>query len=281
MENVMCMKSMVLGAALVTVAAQAVAAQQGEVLAVKVGSGPTYYGSVTETADSVFVELVTGGTVTLPRQQVRSIRPVRGELSNGEFWTQDVNETRLFFAPTARTLPRGEGYVSVYEFFLPFVGYGVTDRVTLAGGVLPFFSEGSPVVAYAAPKVQVMSRDVVQAAVGGLAFVSSDSEESVGIVYGVMSLGRSSDSSVSLGAGFGYAGSDLANKPVLMAGWERRTSRRTKLISENWVIPGGVAILSFGSRLIGERMSADLGLAMPIFDEGVFVFPLVNFVWNW
>lgn len=157
----------------------------------------------------------------------------------------------------------------------------MTARVTLAGGVLPFFGEGVPVVGYAAPKVQVVSRDRMQAAVGGLAFVSTDSEESVGIAYGVMSFGRSSDASVSLGAGFGYAGSDLANTPVLMAGWERRTSRRVKLISENWIFPGDGVILSLGTRFMGEHMSADLGFAMPMFGEGAILFPVVNFVWNW
>jgi hypothetical protein len=275
------MKSVVLGAALVMVAAQGAAAQQVDVQAVKLASGTTYYGNVRESADSVFVEMATGGTVTLPRWQVRSVRPVRGKLSNGEFWTQDLNETRLFFGPTARTLSSGEGYVSVYELILPFVGYGVTDRVTLAGGVLPFFGEGLPVVGYVAPKVQVVARDGMQAAVGGLAFVSTESEESVGIAYGVMSFGRSSDASVSLGAGFGYAGSDLASTPVLMAGGERRTSRRMKLISENWIFPGDGVILSFGTRLMGERMSADLGFAVPMFGEGAILFPLVNVVWNW
>lgn len=274
-------RSAVLGAALVIIAAHGVTAQQVEVQAVKLGSGTTYYGSVSESADSVFIELAAGGSVRLPRSHVRSIRPARGNLSNGEFWTQDLNETRLFFGPTARTLARGVGYVSVYELVLPFVGYGVTDRVTLAGGVLPFFGEDIPVVGYVAPKVQVVAREGMQAAVGGLAFVSTDSEESVGIVFGVMSLGRSSDSSVSLGVGFGYAGSDLANTPVLMAGWERRTSARLKLISENWVFPGEGAILSFGTRFIGERMSADVGLAMPMSGDDSVLFPLVNFVWNW
>lgn len=277
----MCTRSVLLGAALVMIAAHGLTAQQVEVQAVKLGGGTTYYGSVNESADSVFVELTSGGTVTLPRSQVRSIRTVRGTMSNGEFWTQDLSETRLFFGPTARTLPRGVGYVSVYELVLPFVGYGVTDRVTLAGGVLPFFGEEIPVIGYFAPKIQVVSRDRVQAAVGGLAFVSTDSEESVGIVFGVASFGRSSDSSVSLGAGFGYAGSDLASTPVLMAGWERRTSRRVKLISENWIFPGEGVILTLGTRFIGEHMSADLGLGAPAFGEGAILFPLVNFVWNW
>jgi hypothetical protein len=269
------------GVILVLIMCRGAAAQQVEVQAVKVAGGTTYHGRVTESPDSVGIELAGGGTLTLPRAHVRSIASVKGQLRNGEFWAQDLNETRLFFAPTARTLPRGAGYVSVYMFVLPFVGYGVSDAVTLAGGMLPFFGDDMPLIGYAAPKVQLMARESVQAAIGGLAFFSSDADESVGILYGVTSFGRSSDASVSLGAGFGYAGSEMANTPVLMAGFETRTGRRTKLVSENWVFPRDGVILSFGPRFIGERMSGDLGFAMPLFGEGTFIFPMVNFVWNW
>jgi hypothetical protein len=267
--------------ALVLLLFSGAAAQQVEVQAVKLTSGTTHYGQVTESPDSVTIALASGGTLTIPRSQVRSISSVRGQLHNGDFWARDLNETRLFFAPTARTLPSGDGYVSVYMFVLPFIGYGVTDAVTLAGGVLPFFGGDVPVVGYVAPKIQVLSRDRVQAAVGGLAFFSSDADESVGILYAVTSLGQSSDASVSLGAGFGYAGSDMANTPVLLAGFERRVGRRIKLVSENWIFPRDGVLLSFGPRFMGERMSGDLGLAVPAFGDGTFVFPLVNFVWNW
>jgi hypothetical protein len=273
--------SLLSGIALVLLLCSGAAAQQVEVQAVKVAGGTTYHGWVTESRDSITIELAAGGTVTLPRALVQRISTVRGRLKDGDFWAQDLNETRLFFGPTARTLPRGAGYVSVYMFILPFVGYGVTDAVTISGGVLPFFGEGVPVIGYAAPKVQLLARENVQAAVGALAFFSSDADESVGILYGVTSLGKSSDASVSLGAGFGYAGSEMANTPVLMAGFERRTSRRTKLVSENWVFPRDGVILSFGPRFMGERMSGDLGFAMPLFGDGTVIFPMVNFVWNW
>jgi hypothetical protein len=273
--------SLLSGILLVLLMCSGAAAQQVEVQAVKVAGGTTYHGRVTETPDSITIELAAGGTVTLPRALVQRITSVRGRMKNGDFWAQDQNETRLFFGPTARTLPRGAGYVSVYMFILPFIGYGVTDAVTISGGVLPFFGEGMPVIGYAAPKVQLLAREKVQAAVGALAFFSSDADESVGILYGVTSLGESSDASVSLGAGFGYAGADMANTPVLMAGFEKRTSRRTKLVSENWVFPRDGVILSFGPRFMGERMSGDLGLAMPLFGDGTVIFPMVNFVWNW
>jgi hypothetical protein len=273
--------TLMFGLVLTMVMSSGAAAQQVDVQAVKVAGGTTYHGWVTESADSVMIELAAGGTLTLPRAHVRSITSVRGQSRDGEFWAQDLNETRLFFAPTARTLPRGAGYASVYMFVLPFVGYGVTDAVTLAGGVLPFFGDGMPLIGYAAPKVQLLATESVQAAVGGLAFFSTDADESVGILYGVTSFGRSSDASFSLGAGFGYVGSDMASTPVLMAGFETRTSRRIKLVSENWIFPRDGVILSLGPRFIGERMSGDLGFAMPLFGDGTIIFPMVNFVWNW
>jgi len=41
---------------------------------------------------------------------------------------------------------------------------------------------------------------------------------------------------------------------------------------------GGIGTL--GVRFLGEHLSADLGLAVPIGADGLFVFPVVNFVWR-
>jgi hypothetical protein len=55
-----------------------------------------------------------------------------------------------------------------------------------------------------------------------------------------------------------------------------------KLITENYVLPGRDVLLSFGPRSFGERLSADVGLLLPITDGSLDVaLPLVNFVWNW
>ncbi|HVJ26986.1 MAG TPA: hypothetical protein VM493_05560, partial [Vicinamibacterales bacterium] len=60
-------------------------------------------------------------------------------------------------------------------------------------------------------------------------------------------------------------------------GGERRVGPHLKLITENYIWQDGEGILSAGVRFMGERLSADLGLAMPI-GEG-FVFPVVSFVY--
>ena len=66
---------------------------------------------------------------------------------------------------------------------------------------------------------------------------------------------------------------------VIMVGGERRISRRVKLVTENYVVEGG-GILSGGVRFLGERLSADLGLFIPISGEGFVAAPIVNFVWT-
>ena len=85
---------------------------------------------------------------------------------------------------------------------------------------------------------------------------------------------------VPAGIGYGYASSEFADQPVLMAGGEARLSRGVKLLSENWIFPQDGVVVSAGPRFFGEHLTADLGLAMPLFGNDVFVFPLVNFVYN-
>lgn len=76
----------------------------------------------------------------VPRTDIADLRLVQGRVVSGEFQPLDPHDTRLFFAPTARSLKRGEGYVGVYEIFLPFVQVGVTDRFSIGGGTPSIFA---------------------------------------------------------------------------------------------------------------------------------------------
>ncbi|MDX1675137.1 MAG: hypothetical protein R3314_10120, partial [Longimicrobiales bacterium] len=222
-----------------------------------------------------------------------------GRVVSGTVWHEDPNATRLFFAPTARSLPAGRGYVSVYELFMPFVAVGVHDRITLAAGTpLVFSSQESERLLWFAPKVQLFRHQNAAAAVGVLHFwlaghqsycrpedpYCQDDPAHNGVAYGVLTLG-SEDEAVTLGGGAAYSGFALAEDPlVFMAGGEVRTSKGLKLITENYLFPGGsFFILSGGLRFFGEKLTADLGLFAPLW-QGMDTFvalPLVNFVYNW
>ncbi|MSO35026.1 MAG: hypothetical protein EXQ54_01165 [Acidobacteria bacterium] len=210
---------------------------------------------------------------------VRSLHPITGTVVNGEFWPADPNPTRLFFAPTGRTLKKGEAYFGVYEIMLPFVHYGVTDRISIGGGTPLFFGGGSDQPFWFTPKFAVARGRTTDLAVGVLHFVNMG-DASVGIAYAVATQGTT-DAAFTVGGGYAYASEDQrrAGAPVVMVGAEKRLSRRLKFVTENYWF-SGVGLASGGLRFMGERLSADIGLVSPLGVDETFVFPMVNFVWK-
>jgi hypothetical protein len=254
---------------------------------VRLADGSSFIGRVVnETPDLITIETQAGVRLEVRREQIRTMRAARGRIVGGQFWRDDPNTSRLFFAPTGRSISAGDGYFGVYELFIPFLSYGVTDAVTISGGspfYLGMFDSAPPV--YFAPKVRVFSGSGSAVSVGTL-FVWLPSEwnednQTFGILYGVGTFG-SADNAATAGLGWGYVGSDFSSRPAAMVGGEARVGRMTKLISENWFVPGedGV-ILSGGVRFFGERLSADAGLIGFISgDETACCLPLVNFLYH-
>jgi hypothetical protein len=192
----------------------------------------------------------------------------------------DANTTRLFFGPTGRTLDSGEGYVGLYQVVLPFVQFGVSDRVTLGGGTPLFFGSGSGHPFWFTPKVAIVRGPRVNVAAGALHFLNLDDDGHAGIAYGVATVG-SPGASVTAGAGWAYSrfDDDSGNAAIVMIGAERRIAPRLKLMTENYVHQDG-GLVCVGVRFLGDRLSADLGLAGPVGADSVFLFPMVNFVWR-
>ena len=235
------------------------------------------------------VDRVDGGTVTfrttagalieVPVSEVISVGVVAGQLVNGEFRPADPNPTRLFFAPTGRSLKRGEAYVGVYQILMPFVQVGVTDRISFGGGTpLVFFGEESGRPFWITPKLQIVSAQNTHASVGVMHFLNVG-DGSFGIAYGVVTRGDS-DSAFTGGIGYAYERyEDNDGSVVGMIGGEHRVRRNLKLITENYVLSGG-GIATGGVRFLGERFATDLALAVFVGGDSIMAFPLVNFVWN-
>ncbi len=242
--------------------------------------GSRVYGRITAESDTeVTFETASGVLLTPRRDQIVSLRPVEGHVRNGEFHAADPNNTRLFFGPTGRSLPKGQTYLGVYEFIMPFVQVGVTDRFSIGGGtplIFGFEDDGLDRPYWVTPKLQVFRSRTVQASVG--VFQGFGGGSSAGIAYGVVTTGGSTGSFTG-GAGVAY-NDDGGRAAVVMVGGDRSVRRNMKFITENYVWDSGGGIVSAGVRFHGDRLSADLALAMPVLDafEG-FVFPVVNFVY--
>lgn len=240
--------------------------------------GSVVYGRVESIdADAVQFRSIAGIVLTVPRDAVVDLRVVEGRVVAGEFQPADSHNTRLLFAPTGRALRKGEGYIGVYELFFPFVQVGITNRLSVGGGTPILFGGGdSDRPFWFTPKLQLLARERVQAA-AGVIHIDGTGGDAAGIAYGVTTLGPAEKAAT---IGLGYANSGDTRSAIVMIGGEYRTSRRIKWITENWFWRGSAnGVVSGGVRFLGERLSADLGLIVPLVDEPI-AFPMVSFAWS-
>jgi hypothetical protein len=248
--------------------------------------GSTLIGRIAaETPDTVRFES-NGNVFTLARAQILEIRAIEpGQLKGGEYWFPDPNRTRLFFAPTGRMLAKGEGYFSDTYLLLITVAGGVTSNFTMGGGMslIPSTNPQNNVF-YLTPKIGLVDRPDFALAAGALVgFAGFDGIESrdrsFGILYGTSTFG-SADHHLDIGAGWGYAGGSVSGNPAIMVGGATRVSRRVSLLTENYFVPSVSenAVISYGLRFFGEKLSVDLAFANAVGPNTTFLFPGVPYV---
>jgi hypothetical protein len=259
----------------------------GPVQEIELTDGSRVVGRIVSSSDQrVVIETVGGVRMEVDPAQIRTMREVQGRVVGGALWPEDPNATRLFFSPTARAVPAGQGYFGVFELFLPFIAYGVTDRLTISGGT-PIIPDAIGEVFYLAPKLEVVRTPTASAAIGVFALFATQNafDGTVGLLYGVGTFGPP-DGAVTIGATVPFYAasgeSDIGSNPAIMVGGEFRTGRRTKFLTESFFVPGeSGALVSAGMRFFGERLSADFGLGAGFgFGESFCCLPLVNFVYT-
>jgi len=233
---------------------------------------------------SVTILTFAAARVTLPHRSISSWRPQAGRVTATGFQRADPNTSRLFFAPTARTLPRGSGYFADYYLFFPVAAFGVSDRVMLSGGmsIIPGLSSQ---LLYVAGKVGIARSPSAAFAVGGFwATVPDEADASLGMGYAVTTLG-SDDHAVTLMAGYPFTTQAVAPEPLFVVGGETRVSDRAKLMAELWKLPdeSNVPALS-GVRWFGDRLAVGFGFVYVLGSDSIEGWPLVpwvDFAVNW
>jgi hypothetical protein len=272
--------------ALVLVASPARAGQEGAsaqrltVQELVLVDGSRFYGTIeSQSADQVVFRTTAGVIVEAPMGRIKSIEAVAGRIVGEEFRREDPNNTRLLFGPTGKALRRGEVYLGVYEFVMPFVQVGITDRISIGGGtplIVGFDESERPF--WVTPKVLMLSRGGTHVSAGMFHGFNPEGD-GFGIAYGVVTQDVGAGA-VTAGAGMGYT-SEGDRGPVVMAGGEAPMRRNMKFVSENYVWRSG-GVGSAGVRFFGESLSADVGLALFFTSDEGFVFgaPVVNFAYR-
>jgi len=253
---------------------------------VKTVDGSTNVGRII-LVDQVNITLQTEvTTITIPIAKITEIKetPVRA-MVNGKYWFPNPNATRLFFGPTGHMLKAGDGYISDTYIFFPQAVVGITDHLTLGGGMSLFPGGGMEnQIFYLMPKVGI-SLDQGFCLAGGALMINIPGfdEESfnVGVLYAVATAGDR-NRSFSAGLGYGYAEGQMADRPMVMMGGEYRVSPRVSLVTENWIFPGlDQPLVSGGLRFFGEGMAVDLALINVLGDNMIMPgIPFVDFVFN-
>ena len=273
--------------------AQAAGAPQRAFVKVIMKSGQEYEGwVVSQTADTLVLDLSGGGQMTMPMSSVASITE-RKEVSvraGGEVWPEDRNRTRYLMAPSGFMLRAGEGYFSQKELLFSEVGYGVTDWLTLSvGGAIPFWFVSNGFNAIGGLKLGVSVTEILHLAASGSIWwiPGSDPAVTFGLVTGTVTIGTT-NLNLSLAASFPYSlttgAQDMGDLIIIVAGnW--RLSRTLALVTENWILVNSTAwdatvpmINSLVLRIFGDRIAVDVGLL--IVPESSFPPPWLAFTYN-
>lgn len=262
----------------------------GDEVEVRLADGSVLVGRiVAEDGDTLTVALAAGAEVRVPRTAVRRVRDLAAEADGFH-----PNDSRLMFAPTGRPLRKGEGYFAAHELFFPGFAYGLSDHVSVAGGMSVIPAVGvSEQLFYGS--VRAGKRFGPDLAVSGGALVATspgeDSHEGFGAAIGfaVATFGRPAASG-SLGVGLArtwdedpWDRGERDVRPILMIGGTKQLTPRLSLVSENWLFPGEDFELKYqpfglALRFAGDRLTADFGVVVvpELLEEG-FPLPWLSF----
>lgn len=221
------------------------------------------------------------GEIRVLRSNIlRMMKVEEGNIREGLLWPDNPQSTRYFWAPNGYGLEKGESYYQNILVLYNQATFGLTNNFSLSAGLIPLFLFRAGVTpVWIVPKLSIpLEKEKINLGAGAFIGALLGEEESFGILFGSLTLG-SRDKNISFSMGWGYAGSDWANAPLVNVGVLLRTGPKGYLISENYFIPldgSSAAILSLGGRSIIRRIGLDYGLFVPIADGEILGVPFLG-----
>ncbi|MBN1650687.1 MAG: hypothetical protein JW857_05135 [Bacteroidales bacterium] len=256
--------------------------------------GTQFIGTILQ-SDTQLICLKTNSLpkIEIPVDKIKRIAIIQvSKAKDGEYWFANPNATRYLFSPSAFMLKKGEGYYQNTYLFLNSINFGINEHFSIGGG-LEFLStfgtlaggDFSPIF-FITPKFGFEVSEKFHAGGGVLyastpGFDSEDSRSSMGIVYGIGTIGTE-DHNLTGGLGWGFVNGDFSGRPIVTLSGMTRLSKRTALVTENWFIPTDAyyGIFTYGIRFFSEKMMVDLAfLNNPDIAQGLIIgIPYVDFV---
>jgi hypothetical protein len=256
----------------ITVVAVVPLPQQPELAEVRLSDGTSVVASAVDArGDTLHITTPAGVRMAVPQSLVTGgwHLPASGQARPAQSHepVPDPSYSRLMLAPTGRPLAAGDGYVSDHYVLFPSYARGITNNISLMGGLSVFPAVGlMNQLRYVAPRVaHAFSEDVAACAGGVLAGAGSGEDGGgIGMLFGMATFGKV-ERSLTMGLGYGWArDSDETHYlggPIIAIGGSRQLSENVSLVSESWIITG-------------EGLGLDqqpFGLALRFFSGGLAV----------
>jgi hypothetical protein len=231
---------------------------------------------VNKTTDVTVIETKDLGVITVNSEKIKSIRELEeGTVKEtGKIWFKNPNCTRYLFAPSAIQLKKGEGYYQNIYGAGNAVNFGLSDHITIGGGVV------GPLGAYLNVKAGVKLGKLVHvgggAIVGNGFFPVNGNNLGVGLGFAVVTIGNY-DHNITVGSGYGFVNSGGSTgpveKPLFIANGMARLGKKYALVTENWVVnvkgdpfDRGITsdshyetFFSYAFRYMGQKSTLDAG----------------------
>ena len=237
----------------------------------ELNDGTTLVGNfLKKDANNAILKTFSVPRIEIPISKIKSIEKVEdSSIKNEKYWFPNPQPTRYFYGPSAFTLKKGKGYYKNTFVFINSVDYGITDNISIGGGlelvstVLSTFLDTRPIF-FLTPKVGFKVSEKFHAG-GGLLYVhiptvfGSGGSTNLGIAYGCGTIG-STDHNITGGLGWGFVDGEFSKRPIVTLSGMTRIGKRAALVTENWIVPfdSYYGLYSYGIRFFGENMAVDL-----------------------
>lgn len=232
--------------------------------------GNTYIGRIiAQTPQQITLRTNRLGDLQLDRRDIRKVKELQiSQMVDGEYWHESPISSRYFFGANGYGPRKGEGYFTNIWVFYNQVVYGLTDAFSVGVGTAPLFLfNGAPTPIWLTPRLSLpIDKDNVQLGLGGyFGTVLIEDIGLYGMLHGQLTIG-SRDRNFNIGLGYGYAGNDWANTPLISFGGIYRTGKKFALMTDNYFLDIGdedLLLIAIGGRFISNNIAVDAGLVIP------------------
>ena len=261
---------------------------KGMLVEVETKDGMNILGTVEKVEDgTITLSHENYGEMSLATKRIKSIEHIRkDQMKGGDYWHENKNYSRNFYAPTGMGLKKGDGYYQNIELVWNHFAYAFSDYFTLGfdfevASILARFNDADfggffPIMGIT-PKFSFPVNDKFHVGAGALfVIIPFDGTEFFSLPYVVGTFGNK-DKNFTIGYGVPLANELDSFISVIMVSGQTRVSRSIALVSENWIGFGdGGSIYAgvHGLRYIGKKVTWDFGLILAGGEGEFFVSPI-------